>query len=101
MSSWVLCFGLCKLFFFFSFFASHQTAVVNPKHLGSCVRTCLSSVLSFLCCYNKVLKLNFTHRDDRFPLLQAEERHGNVEERLRQMEAQLEEKNQELLRVRG
>uniref|UniRef100_A0A8B9KSV5 PTPRF interacting protein alpha 1 n=1 Tax=Astyanax mexicanus TaxID=7994 RepID=A0A8B9KSV5_ASTMX len=31
---------------------------------------------------------------------QAEERHGNVEERLRQMEAQLEEKNQELLRVR-
>ncbi|KAI4890358.1 hypothetical protein NFI96_031716, partial [Prochilodus magdalenae] len=32
--------------------------------------------------------------------LQAEERHGNVEERLRQMEAQLEEKNQELLRAR-
>lgn len=32
-------------------------------------------------------------------LSQAEERHGNVEERLRQMEAQLEEKNQELLRV--
>lgn len=32
--------------------------------------------------------------------LQAEERHGNVEERLRQLEAQLEEKNQELLRVR-
>lgn len=31
---------------------------------------------------------------------QAEERHGNVEERLRQLEAQLEEKNQELLRVR-
>uniref|UniRef100_A0A8C2A4K4 PTPRF interacting protein alpha 1 n=1 Tax=Cyprinus carpio TaxID=7962 RepID=A0A8C2A4K4_CYPCA len=31
---------------------------------------------------------------------QAEERHGNVEERLRQMEAQLEEKNQELLRAR-
>ena len=31
---------------------------------------------------------------------QAEERHGNVEERVRQMEAQLEEKNQELLRVR-
>ncbi|XP_027869740.1 liprin-alpha-1 isoform X7 [Xiphophorus couchianus] len=30
----------------------------------------------------------------------AEERHGNVEERLRQMEAQLEEKNQELLRAR-
>lgn len=30
---------------------------------------------------------------------QAEERHGNIEERLRQMEAQLEEKNQELLRV--
>ena len=32
--------------------------------------------------------------------LQAEERHGNVEERLRQMEAQLEEKHQELIRVR-
>ncbi|OWK17519.1 hypothetical protein Celaphus_00013147 [Cervus elaphus hippelaphus] len=31
---------------------------------------------------------------------QAEERHGNIEERLRQMEAQLEEKNQELQRVR-
>uniref|UniRef100_A0A674MKQ9 PTPRF interacting protein alpha 1 n=1 Tax=Takifugu rubripes TaxID=31033 RepID=A0A674MKQ9_TAKRU len=31
---------------------------------------------------------------------QAEERHGNVEERLRQLEAQLEEKNQELLRAR-
>ncbi|XP_028811823.1 liprin-alpha-1 isoform X11 [Denticeps clupeoides] len=30
----------------------------------------------------------------------AEERHGNVEERLKQMEAQLEEKNQELLRAR-
>uniref|UniRef100_A0AAZ3SMQ2 SAM domain-containing protein n=1 Tax=Oncorhynchus tshawytscha TaxID=74940 RepID=A0AAZ3SMQ2_ONCTS len=30
----------------------------------------------------------------------AEERHGNVEERVRQMEAQLEEKNQELLRAR-
>ncbi|XP_067347360.1 liprin-alpha-1 isoform X8 [Channa argus] len=30
----------------------------------------------------------------------AEERHGNVEERLRQLEAQLEEKNQELLRAR-
>lgn len=35
-----------------------------------------------------------------FLSLQAEERHGNVEERLRQLEAQLEEKNQELLRVR-
>ena len=34
------------------------------------------------------------------PHLQAEERHGNVEERLRQLEAQLEEKNQELVRVR-
>ena len=32
--------------------------------------------------------------------LQAEERHGNVEERLRQLESQLEEKNQELGRVR-
>lgn len=30
---------------------------------------------------------------------QAEERHGNFEERLRQMEAQLEEKNQEMQRV--
>ncbi|XP_069383789.1 liprin-alpha-1 isoform X1 [Paralichthys olivaceus] len=30
----------------------------------------------------------------------AEERHGNVEERLRQLEAQLEEKNQELVRAR-
>ncbi|XP_026143911.1 liprin-alpha-1-like isoform X2 [Carassius auratus] len=33
-------------------------------------------------------------------LTKAEERHGNVEERLRQMEAQLEEKHQELLRAR-
>uniref|UniRef100_H9G888 PTPRF interacting protein alpha 1 n=1 Tax=Anolis carolinensis TaxID=28377 RepID=H9G888_ANOCA len=33
-------------------------------------------------------------------LSSAEERHGNIEERLRQMEAQLEEKNQELLRAR-
>ncbi|XP_066540370.1 liprin-alpha-1 isoform X2 [Hoplias malabaricus] len=33
-------------------------------------------------------------------LIKAEERHGNVEERLRQMEAQLEEKNQELNRAR-
>lgn len=33
------------------------------------------------------------------PVAQAEERHGNFEERLRQMEAQLEEKNQELQRV--
>uniref|UniRef100_A0A8C5FKI6 PTPRF interacting protein alpha 4 n=1 Tax=Gadus morhua TaxID=8049 RepID=A0A8C5FKI6_GADMO len=32
--------------------------------------------------------------------LQAEERHGNVEERLRQLESQLEEKNQELGRAR-
>ncbi|KAB0400464.1 hypothetical protein E2I00_006457, partial [Balaenoptera physalus] len=31
---------------------------------------------------------------------QAEERHGNFEERLRQLEAQLEEKNQELQRAR-
>ncbi|CAI9600880.1 unnamed protein product, partial [Staurois parvus] len=30
----------------------------------------------------------------------AEERHGNIEERLRQMESQLEEKNQELQRAR-
>uniref|UniRef100_A0A8C6KDZ8 PTPRF interacting protein alpha 3 n=1 Tax=Nothobranchius furzeri TaxID=105023 RepID=A0A8C6KDZ8_NOTFU len=34
------------------------------------------------------------------PIIQAEERHGNFEERLRQMEAQLEEKNQELQRAR-
>ncbi|GAB1301949.1 Ppfia1 protein [Apodemus speciosus] len=33
-------------------------------------------------------------------ILLAEERHGNIEERLRQMEAQLEEKNQELQRAR-
>ncbi|XP_030187330.1 liprin-alpha-1 isoform X2 [Lynx canadensis] len=33
-------------------------------------------------------------------LSKAEERHGNIEERLRQMEAQLEEKNQELQRAR-
>nr|XP_023688134.1 liprin-alpha-2-like isoform X2 [Paramormyrops kingsleyae] len=33
-------------------------------------------------------------------LSKAEERHGNIEERLRQLEAQLEEKNQELLRAR-
>uniref|UniRef100_A0A8I3X788 PTPRF interacting protein alpha 1 n=1 Tax=Callithrix jacchus TaxID=9483 RepID=A0A8I3X788_CALJA len=33
-------------------------------------------------------------------LRKAEERHGNIEERLRQMEAQLEERNQELQRAR-
>uniref|UniRef100_A0A6Q2XP20 SAM domain-containing protein n=1 Tax=Esox lucius TaxID=8010 RepID=A0A6Q2XP20_ESOLU len=33
-------------------------------------------------------------------LTKAEERHGNVEERLRQLESQLEEKNQELCRAR-
>lgn len=33
--------------------------------------------------------------------LQAEERHGNIEEHLRQLEGQLEEKNQELARVRA
>nr|XP_033717250.1 liprin-alpha-1 isoform X5 [Tursiops truncatus] len=33
-------------------------------------------------------------------LSKAEERHGNIEERLRQMEAQLEEKHQELQRAR-
>lgn len=33
-------------------------------------------------------------------LTKAEERHGNVEESLRQLEAQLEEKNQELIRAR-
>ncbi|NXN31652.1 LIPA1 protein, partial [Nycticryphes semicollaris] len=33
-------------------------------------------------------------------LSKAEERHGNIEERLRQMEAQLDEKNQELQRAR-
>eukprot|EP00069_Balaena_mysticetus_P009028 bmy_19969T0 len=32
--------------------------------------------------------------------LQAEERHGNIEEHLRQLEGQLQEKNQELARVR-
>lgn len=32
---------------------------------------------------------------------QAEERHGNIEEHLRQLEGQLEEKNQELARVRA
>lgn len=30
---------------------------------------------------------------------QAEERHGNIEERMRHLEGQLEEKNQELQRV--
>lgn len=33
--------------------------------------------------------------------LQAEERHGSIEEHLRQLEGQLEEKNQELARVRA
>lgn len=31
--------------------------------------------------------------------LQAEERHGSIEERMRHLEGQLEEKHQELLRV--
>lgn len=34
------------------------------------------------------------------PCPQAEERHGNIEEHLRQLEGQLQEKNQELARVR-
>ncbi|KAJ8795627.1 hypothetical protein J1605_002389 [Eschrichtius robustus] len=44
----------------------------------------------------------FGLEDDLFTLLivVAEERHGNIEERLRQMEAQLEEKHQELQRAR-
>ncbi|MBN3311787.1 LIPA3 protein, partial [Atractosteus spatula] len=41
---------------------------------------------------------SFTSLSDS--VAQAEERHGNFEERLRQMEAQLEEKNQELQRAR-
>lgn len=44
--------------------------------------------------------MTFSSNHSPFSLAQAEERHGNVEERLRQLEAQLEEKNQELLRVR-
>uniref|UniRef100_A0A665UTI9 PTPRF interacting protein alpha 1 n=1 Tax=Echeneis naucrates TaxID=173247 RepID=A0A665UTI9_ECHNA len=40
--------------------------------------------------------LAFNHSTHRL----AEERHGNVEERLRQLQTQLEEKNQELLRAR-
>uniref|UniRef100_A0A671XTI8 PTPRF interacting protein alpha 1 n=1 Tax=Sparus aurata TaxID=8175 RepID=A0A671XTI8_SPAAU len=47
--------------------------------------------------------LSFAHKTSngaKFRPFPAEERHGNVEERLRQMEAQLEEKNQELLRAR-
>lgn len=44
--------------------------------------------------------MTFSSDPSLFSLAQAEERHGNVEERLRQLEAQLEEKNQELLRVR-
>ncbi|TEA11776.1 hypothetical protein DBR06_SOUSAS6910276 [Sousa chinensis] len=39
-------------------------------------------------------------RTDTILCWQAEERHGNIEERLRQMEAQLEEKHQELQRAR-
>ncbi|MCI4379371.1 hypothetical protein PGIGA_G00227270 [Pangasianodon gigas] len=46
-----------------------------------------------VCCASKDTKETKAQR-------KAEERHGNVEERLRQMEAQLEEKNQELLRAR-
>ncbi|XP_043427952.1 liprin-alpha-1-like isoform X3 [Prionailurus bengalensis] len=42
---------------------------------------------------NEIAKKDSLHR-------QAEQRRGNMEERLRQMEAQLEEKNQELQRVR-
>uniref|UniRef100_A0A672ZQY0 SAM domain-containing protein n=1 Tax=Sphaeramia orbicularis TaxID=375764 RepID=A0A672ZQY0_9TELE len=46
------------------------------------------------------VRLTFSSSFIHVLLHQAEERHGNVEERLRQMEAQLEEKNQELLRAR-
>ncbi|XP_051726719.1 liprin-alpha-1 isoform X7 [Ctenopharyngodon idella] len=42
----------------------------------------------------------FSVSQDSHSQMKAEERHGNVEERLRQMEAQLEEKNQELIRAR-
>uniref|UniRef100_A0A8C2A4I3 PTPRF interacting protein alpha 1 n=1 Tax=Cyprinus carpio TaxID=7962 RepID=A0A8C2A4I3_CYPCA len=48
----------------------------------------------------KSLQSNCSSQVKLISLTQAEERHGNVEERLRQMEAQLEEKNQELLRAR-
>eukprot|EP00064_Thunnus_orientalis_P018273 superscaffoldBa00004155_g18368 len=53
----------------------------------------------------RVAALTKYRKDKGFPIrvpprFQAEERHGNVEERLRQLEAQLEEKNQELLRAR-
>lgn len=41
--------------------------------------------------------LNF--RKNSYYFSQAEERHGNIEERMRHLEAQLEEKNQELQRV--
>uniref|UniRef100_A0A7N6AAW2 SAM domain-containing protein n=1 Tax=Anabas testudineus TaxID=64144 RepID=A0A7N6AAW2_ANATE len=48
---------------------------------------------------SKVTQMHTTVETVCLPL-QAEERHGNVEERLRQLESQLEEKNQELGRAR-
>uniref|UniRef100_A0A8C2BXS8 PTPRF interacting protein alpha 4 n=1 Tax=Cyprinus carpio TaxID=7962 RepID=A0A8C2BXS8_CYPCA len=48
-----------------------------------------------------LIKLNYWHIKQMLTwFIKAEERHGNIEERLRQLEAQLEEKNQELGRAR-
>lgn len=60
------------------------------------------SMLDILSCSNifMLLIIFVIINSDCFLNWQAEERHGNIEERLRQMEAQLEEKNQELQRVR-
>lgn len=58
------------------------TALVSLQHAAPRVASLLVELIHYSC-------------------RQAEERHGNIEEQLCQMEAQLEEKNQELQRVRG
>lgn len=59
-----------------------------------------SSSLASLSCSNTCMRVDVAVKMTDFPcVLQAEERHGSIEERMRHLEGQLEEKNQELQRV--
>uniref|UniRef100_A0AAX7SGH9 SAM domain-containing protein n=1 Tax=Astatotilapia calliptera TaxID=8154 RepID=A0AAX7SGH9_ASTCA len=67
---------------------AQRVAALNKVEYSSFFSNLISNILTSICKYLSVLTQK------------AEERHGNFEERLRQMEAQLEEKNQELQRAR-